>query len=991
MAFFHGNRVVSGLIVLFAIGIGFRANLAEEPHRLGLEGSWQLRQSGVGEAIPATVPGCVHTDLLAAGKISDPFYRDNEARLQWIGEAAWTYSRTFDVAPEFLKHEQIKLRCEGLDTLATIKINGQKIARTNNMFRTWEFDVRSVLKSGSNTIEITFDPAVPWLKARVQQAAFPGLVLAEGAGLDERGLLRKEQCNFGWDWGPKLITCGIWRKIGLLAWDQARLSGVVIGQNHQKDGLVRLDVDIAAETSGSASLTAETTVSFQGKTVAQARQPLRDDGVGRATLDITRPQLWWPAGMGAQNLYDVRVELRNRDGERLDRTDKRIGLRTIQLYPKTDRRPLGLGVNGRPFFAKGSNWIPPEVFATKVTPELLRRYMTDAVASNMNMLRFWGGGYYEEDELFDLCDELGILIWLDLKFACYAYPGFDPAFRDSIRAEVRDNVLRLDHHPSIAVWCGNNEVRELATAERWKPDAMAVDDYDRVFHGLVAGIVKEIDPHAVYTPGSPESGDDHYWKVWHGGRPFEAYETTHGMMTEFGFQSFAEPRTVEAFTTPEDRASVQTDIMRWHQRNGGVPGSYANQRIVDLINRSYRPAKDFDSTLWLSQISQAQGIGRAIEHWRRDWPNSTGSLVWQYNDCWPVTSWSSVDYFGRWKALQYRLRHAYAPRLVSSIVHSKGEAEIFVSSDLADSSSAAVEWVATDVAGRELRRGTLDISVPAGTCSISVGRVSLAKEFAQFGSANLLLWLRLVADGRTVSENIAFFDKPKWLKLVDPRINASVKKAADGSYAVDLQAAHPALWTWIDFHDLDARYSDNFVHLAPGKSAQIVVAPSKTTTIEELRKKLRVRSLFDTFDPEASFNAAKLSADGAIVASAADADILGSAAYFGTDKPAYIQWNSDADRLMWKIPNAKPGVYDVWIDAAYPSRQPGGVWEFSAGGQKLTGNMPGGKKEDEYGEAKLGSIRVDHPGKDFFLLRAIKLPKTGNTSFRGLTLRPRKD
>lgn len=944
-----------------------------------------MRQARAQETIPAIVPGCVHTDLLAAGKIPDPFYRDNEARLQWIGEATWTYSRDFDVTAEFLRSRQIRLRCEGLDTLATITLNGRQIAQTDNMFRTWEFDVRDALRTGKNTIEITFAPAKPYLVARRDQASFPGHGLAEGTGFDERGFLRKDQRNFGWDWGPRLVTCGIWRRIGLVAWDEARLSAVTVVQNHRKNGTVRLDVDLAADVDGQSPVTAETTVSLRGQTVAQARQPLRDDGFGRATLTVEKPRLWWPAGMGDQPLYDVRVDLLSADGARLDRADKRIGLRTIQWFAKTDRRPLGLGVNGRPFFAKGSNWIPPEVFAPKVTSAQLRRSMTDAVACHMNMLRFWGGGYYEEDELFDLCDELGILVWLDLKFACYAYPTFDPAFRDNVRAEVRDNVLRLAHHPCIAVWCGNNEVRELATAEDWRPDRMSIDDYDRVFHGLIAGVVKEIDPRAVYTPGSPESGDDHYWQVWHGGRPFDAYETTHGMMTEFGFQSFAAPQTVAAYTAPEDRASVQTDVMRWHQRNGGVPGSFANQRIVDLIERSFRPARDFESTLWLSQISQAQGIGRAIEHWRRDWPQSTGSLVWQYNDCWPVTSWSSVDYFGRWKALQYRLRHAYAPILVSPVVRPGGEVDAFVCGDADSPVNATLEWTATGAAGNELSRGGRKVGIPAGTTVVSAGKIALRDELRRRGSNDLLLWLRLRVNGETVSENLALFDKPKWLRLADPGIRVSVEDTGHGAFRATLTAKRAALWAWLDAGPIDARYSDNFLHLAPNRPVSVVVTPTAPTTLEALKKSLRARSLFDTFDPETPFNVAVAKPDGTIVATAATADIAGGSAYFGTEKPPHVKWDRPGDCLLWRLPaGMKSGEYEVRIDATYPSAEPSGSWDVSIGSSRLTTAMPGPDAA-----ASPATIRIGHPAGEFLVLQAPRLPAGGDLIFRGLTLRPR--
>lgn len=973
------NRLLASLALWTAISLVHAA-----PERLSLDGTdWHVREQGSGESLPATVPGCIHTDLLAAKKIPDPFYRDNEARLQWIGEKTWVYTRSFDVPAEFLEHENVTLLCEGLDTLATVTLNGREIARTDNQFRTWEWDVRDILHPGENTIEISFAPTDPYRAERKEPPAFPGHVL------EERGTIRKEQCDFGWDWGPKLVTCGIWRPIALVGWNDARLEGVLVMQDHLPDGRVILDIDVDADTNGKRALKSEVSVSFEGTTIATKTQPLRGDGAGRTTIEIPDPQVWWPAGMGAQPLYHVNVKLLDEDGALLDETTKRIGLRTIEWLAKSDSRPLGLAVNGRPFFAKGSNWIPPEVFPNNVTKDLLRRYMEDAVACNMNMLRFWGGGYYEEDELFDLCDELGILVWMDFKFSCYAYPAYDPAFRENVRAEVRDNVLRLRHHPCIAVWCGNNEVRELAAKDRWEPEFMSDEDYDILFKGVIPGTLKELDPKAVYTPGSPEAGDDHYWRVWHGGRPLEDYTNIHGMMTEFGFQSFAEPRTVRAYTAPEDRESVHSDVMRWHQRNGGVPSGPANHRIVGMTNRYFRPAKDFDSALWLSQLVQANGIGRAIEHWRRDWPRSTGSLVWQYNDCWPVTSWSSVDWFGRWKALQYRLRHAYAPLLVSATTESGGDAQVFVSSDLFKPVNAKLDWIATDTAGATLDSGSVDIEVPEGTCTVPATTIPLEQFAANPGTRNLLLWLELSVDGKVVSKNLVTFTKPKWIDLQDPEIATTIEQTGD-AFEVTLEAKRPALWAWLECGDLEVRYSDNFLPLRPGAPETITITPLQDgITLEQLRKNLTVRSVFDTFDPAEPFNEVFPDSDGRLVALAAGADIEGTVAHVDIpDQTTLVDWSRLEDFAQWKLAVPKPGKYRVTVKASCDPKQAGSAFEVTVGDQRLPAKVPATTSWEEFADVDLGTVTIEDAGTTWLKIQPTSKAKDLVMNLRSITLTP---
>jgi beta-mannosidase len=806
---------------------------------LSLDGTWEFAPEAGSDWLPASVPGCVHTDLLAARKIPDPFYRENEKAVQWIGETNWIYRRVFQVSSNDLAHDRVLLRCEGLDTFAIIRLNGHELGHTDNMFRTWEFDAKPVLRIGTNNIEVRFDSVLPYMRKRNTERP-----LYEWSGPHEptgRAWVRKAPCDFGWDWGPVLITCGIWRPIELVMFDEARLADVAVLQDLSEKSKAKLTVQIAAETVHSPNLRAIVHVAQANQHIAQSEVELVD-GKATARLAICDPQLWWPNGMGEHPLYEVQVDLYGANHALLDRSVKRIGLRTIQLLPADQTHSLRFAVNGIPFFAKGANWIPADPFPNRVTTEKRRRYVADAVAANMNMLRFWGGGYYEENALYDACDEMGILVWADCKFACSSYPAFDPAFMANVRQEIRDNVRRLRHHPSLAVWCGNNEI-SLMTGPQWSTNSMARADYDELFSDLIGGEIKQLDPQALYVAGSPEVGDVHYWQVWHGGKPFEAYHSLNGFLSEFGFQSFPEPGTVNAYTAPEDRASLFTPVMKWHQRSAGD----GNKMISDMMNRYFRPAKDFESALWLSQILQGYGIKTGAEFWRQNMPLSMGCIFWQYNDIWPVASWSSVDYFGRWKALQYLARRFYAPVLISGRVDATNQSvAVYATSDLLTNTPSHLLWELTDLHGKTLAKDDQTLELAAQTSQM-VTNLNLAPLVKTHGASNLLVWLKLETAGHAVSDNLVTLVYPKELNLPEPHLKTSIRQEK-GNFYVSLTADAPALWAWLAVMGIDARYSDNFIHVKPGTVAEICVTPQQSLSLEQFRKALIVRSLTDVTD-----------------------------------------------------------------------------------------------------------------------------------------------
>jgi beta-mannosidase len=807
------------------------------PRRLKLDGDWQLSQAGKDDWIQAIVPGGAYTDLLASAKITDPFYRDNEKLVQWVGDSDWVYQRTFNVSDEVMKNDRVLLRCEGLDTLAKIKINGLEAGGADNMFRLWEFDVKSLLKTGENSIEILFESPATYMKQRDTDQA-------PDKWIKGRDWVRKEPCSYGWDWGPVLPTCGIWKTISLETFNQARLTDVLVRQNHAAGGVtlgVVVNAEVVRETAD--PLKARVTVLRENKSVVATTIHI-SNGQGRGELKIGKPRLWWPAGMGEQPLYTVHVELLDADGETIDSTSKRIGLRELKAVLPQGESPLHFEVNGIPFFAKGANWIPADSFPTRVTPEISRRYVADAAAVNMNVLRFWGGGYYEDDALFDACDEMGICVWLDFKFACGAYPAFDDKFMENVKLEARDNLQRLRHHPCIAVWCGNNEI-SLSWWEgpTWGPNRMSTADYDKLFKGLLGTQVQKHAPDANYVSGSPDCGDTHYWEVWHGPKNFDAYRTQNGFMSEFGYQSFPELKTVQSFTNEADRESVLTPVMSWHQRSGGMEG---NQKMVSMILNYFKPPRDFETTLWLSQIVQGIGIKLGAEYWRQTMPKSMGCVFWQYNDCWPGMSWSSVDYFGRWKALHYLARKFYAPILVSGRENiPEGTIEVFVTSDRLEDQQGTLSWRVTDLAGNSLLKESAACDIPARH-SQKVKTLALQEQVQKHGVNGFLTWLQLEVDGKIVSDNLVLMAAPKEFKLLDPKLTASVEETAEGFW-VTVKSEHPALWVWLGLEKADASCSDNFVHLSPEAPQKVLVRPKQSLARDEFMKELRVRSLFDTY------------------------------------------------------------------------------------------------------------------------------------------------
>lgn len=824
-------------------------------YTVDLQGQWTVRRADEERVLDAVVPGDVHLDLLRAGEIPDPFFRDNEDRLHWIGDSDWVYSRSFTVPADVLKADRLLLRCEGLDTLAEVSVNGRSIGSADNMFRTWEWDVADALREGENEIAVLFRSINPEIAERQAEGFY---AVGGGGTLKKFGTsqIRKEQCNSGWDWGPCCVTCGIWRPIGILAYDQARLTDVEIRQTHGTGGVhLSVGVELERAADSEAALLAEVRLCQGGAEVCRAEASVSGEAAA-SELTVEAPRLWWPNGMGAQNLYELAVELKDVDGTVLDTRRRRIGLRTIELVEEEDEwgRSFHFRVNGVRFFAKGANWIPADVFQPRVSEAKYRDLLQSAVDVHMNMIRIWGGGIYEEDRFYDLCDELGLLVWQDFMYACAAYPASRPSFLANARREAEDNVRRLRHHPCIALYCGNNELEQCNFVGGKREGAMTGEEYSLLFDETLPAVVKQLHPEIPYTPSSgytpddrgdpfaEHSGDVHFWHVWNRRQPLEWYRSCLSRFcSEFGFQSFPEPRTCEAFTAPEDR-NINSYVMNWHQRN--VDG---NPKAIHYILQWHWLPSGLENTIWLSQIMQGLAIKYGVEHWRRHMPRCMGALYWQLNDCWPVASWASIDYFGRWKAEHYMARRFFAPVLLSCLEDTtKGTLELHVTSDLPQSAVCEVRWTATDARGKTLEEGRMTASTPVNG-SACVKTLDLQNLLEKHTPRDVMVWLELALDGEVVSENFVTFARPKDFVLPNPEIAVDVSAAGDGSFTVECRADAPALWTWLSLRETDARFSDNFVCMRPGAPRMFTAHPAEPLTEEQFTRQLQARSLYDLY------------------------------------------------------------------------------------------------------------------------------------------------
>ena len=819
---------------------------------LSLCGPWVMEEALGRRDIPARVPGSVLCDLLENHLIPDPFQGENEYDARALFDRDYAYTRSFQLTAAFLAREHVMLYCQGLDTLATVYINGQEAGKADNMHRPWRFDVKRLLRSGENRIRVVF--ASPNRFLREAADADPEITYEAAGNMRGSHALRKAHCMFGWDWGPQLPDAGIWRPMALESWSGERLREVQVRQRHYRD-YAELEV---------------TPLLVSGAECVRCRLELmrpdgslcvREDGLtgGACALTVERPQRWWPRGMGEQPLYTLRVTLLDNEGNVQDRWTRRIGLRALTVERRRDPwgESFALSCNGVPFFAMGADYIPQDSLLPRVTRERTRRLLRDCAEANFNCLRVWGGGYYPDDYFFDLCDEMGLVVWLDLMFACNVY-RLTGAFRENIRREAEENLVRLRDHACLGLVCGNNEM-ETAWCS-WEDVASHPDslrrDYLTQFEDVLQKAVHEAAPDVFYWPSSPSSGggfdhpndenrgDVHYWDVWHGNQPFTAYRQFYfRFCSEFGFQSFPCPKTVASFAAERER-NIFSRVMESHQKNAG-----ANQKILAYLAQTLRMPASFEGMLYASQLLQAEAVRYGVELWRRNLGRCMGAIYWQLNDCWPVASWSSIDYFGRWKALHYAARRFFAPVLASCVLEGR-KARFYITNDRPEDFAGELICLLADARGQVLRTERRAVTCPA-LCALEAGLMDFSREFSQTlrhpEDERMVCFTLLDGEGNSVSEGCELFSLPKYFAFQPPRIRWEIAEEED-RFRITLDCDAAAWGVCLELSQADGRFSDNWFALLPGRPRQICLfkdSLSAPLSLDEAQRQLTVRSVYD--------------------------------------------------------------------------------------------------------------------------------------------------
>lgn len=850
------------LFTIMAFMLSVVSTLQVSAQRQYLHEGWSFGQARLANRYPAQVPGVVHTDLLRLGLIDDPYIGLNERKVQWVDKEDWVYETTFRQTDAIAGQGHIDLCFDGLDTYADVYLNDSLVLRTDNMFRRWRVDVKALLKFGDNKLRVYLHSPIKvdmpkWEKLpNLYQAANDQ---SENGGVLDRKLsvfARKAGYHYGWDWGPRLVTSGIWRSVYLEAWSDVRIVSQHFRQQEVNHRLARLtdvvEVDADREI---ADAVLTITDEGSGRVIATKKLSLKK-GVNTIPVPFTirHPRLWWCKGLGKPELYTLSASL-TVDGRHTVRKQERIGLRSVRLVMDPDadgHRQFYFVLNGVPVFAKGTNYIPQDNFLTNVTSAHYRQTLQDAVDANMNMIRVWGGGVYEDDLFYQLCDEMGLMVWQDFMFACSTYPA-EGEWLENVRQEAADNIRRLRNHPSIMLWCGGNECMDAWYNWGWKgrmektnPEGARIvgDQQEKLYYDVLKEVVNRHIPEDIYVVGSPFSvrgkgsdgvnGDRHFYGVGHRRMPVSSYnQETAQFFSEYGMQSFPEYSTILKFAPDTATHDIASELMMSHQRGG----TNANQTIDWYIKSEYGEPRNFREFLYASQLLQGDAMRTAIEAHRRRMPRCMGSLLWQHNDCWPVASWATRDYYGHWKAAHYMVRHAFEP-LMCSAVRQGDSLHVYAVSDLQSQQRATLRITVYRLDGPCLKDMSKSVSIPANTSTL-IDRLSLQQLLGGSQPEDVVISMSLQTTAGAVYQSNMFLCLQKDLRLqpVNPEFRV---EAANGGCVITAKADKFVRALSLSVGD-DSRFSNNYVDVLPGVPVRVMLHTSLTP--DEVRRRLTYQCL----------------------------------------------------------------------------------------------------------------------------------------------------
>ncbi len=816
--------------------------------QLILNKNWQFRKKGDASGwMPATIPGTVHTDLMKQSQIPDPYYRDNESKVQWVDREDWEYQTNFSVTKEILDKNHIELTFEGLDTYADVYLNDVKILAADNMFRTWNVDVKQWLKP-NNKLYILFHSA----QNRVEELAKNDAPFTWPTIDFPRMYVRKAQYSFGWDWGPKFTTCGIWKNISLNGWNNVKVNDLHFIINSLTDKLANVRATYQVQSDGDGKLM----IRLQDKSPIPAFNTTKSfvlkKGFNELNIDfsVINPKKWWTYQIGKPYLYNT-VSTFTATGNESLAIEKRLGLRTIEVVKEKDEvgQSFYFKLNGIPVYMKGADFIPCDAFLPRITHEVYRQQVANAKEANMNMLRVWGGGIYESDDLYNLCDEEGILIWQDLMFACAIYPD-DEAFLKNVRAELADNITRLRNHPSLAVWCGNNEIDEGWHNWGWKDkfvkkpeDEVRINNaYQHLFLETIPTTIALYDKSRTYNHTSPllfgwthdesiRNGDSHYWGLWGYEKEVEIFhEKTGRFVSEYGMQSMPEMSTVEKYALPEDY-DIASATMRTHQKH---PKGYP--LLQSYINQYMPPPKNFADYVYATQCVQHYVFSTAIQIHRSKMPTNMGTLYWQLNDCWPVASWATVDYYNNWKAAMYGIKDAYSDVLITLDSTNSKNWTLNIANDLLKNINGTLQLSIYDFSGKEYDKIEMPITATKQTNTI----IEVGDWFSKRSETNgMFAKARFSSNGKLITENHFTFCKPYFLKITKPYI--TIQPIDEHSFSVISNVF--AKYVALNIPSNSVHFSDNYFDLLPNEKKIIKITSDKR--IDNLASKVIVKTLAD--------------------------------------------------------------------------------------------------------------------------------------------------